>query len=100
MIFAASGTLEADTEFQYNCTLVRGEAFRQFESLSVDVYIIKTLNVDYIIRGLAQYFFPVNFLSEQKCAMLCGIKKPCSLTIRHYEARLNDLNEHSASFPG
>ena len=29
---------------------------RQFDSLSSDVEITETLDVDYIIRGLAQYF--------------------------------------------
>ena len=54
MTLAVSGMLEADTKFQYLCTLVRGEVLRQFESLSSDVEITETLNVDYIIRGLAQ----------------------------------------------
>ena len=54
MTLAVSGMLEADTKFQYLCTLFRGEVLRQFESLSYDVEITETLNVDYIIRGLAQ----------------------------------------------
>ena len=28
------------------------------------------------------------------------MKKPCALTVRHYAARLIDLNEYLASFPG
>ena len=40
MNLAESGMLEVDTEFQYLCTLVRGEALRQFELLSSDVEII------------------------------------------------------------
>ena len=73
MTLAASGALEADAEFQYLRTLVRGGALRQFESLSDNVESTKILDVDYIIRGLAQYFPPVNFLSKQKRAMCCGI---------------------------
>ena len=100
MILAASGTLEEDAKFQYIRTLVRGEALRQFESLSADVESTETLNVDYIIRVLSQYFFPVNFLSQQKCTMWRGMKKTRSLTVRCYATQLIDLNEYSESFPG
>ena len=47
---------------------------RQFESLSADVEITQTLNIDEIIKGLAQYFPPVNLLSKQKRAMHRGMK--------------------------
>ena len=71
MTLVASGTLEAGAKYQYLSTLIRGEALRQFDSLSADVEIAETLNVDYIIKGLAQYFFPVNFLSKRsaQCAV-------------------------------
>ena len=54
MTLTASGTLEAITEVQYLCTLFRGEALRQFDLLSADVESTQTLNVDDIIKGLAQ----------------------------------------------
>ena len=56
--------------------------------------------MDYIIRGLAQYFPPLNSLSKQNRAMSHGIKKPRSLTVRRYATRLIDLNEYLAYFPG
>ena len=64
MTLAASVTVVTGAKYQYLHTLVRGEALRQFDSLSAEVEGTKTLNVDYIIRGLSQYFFPVNFLSK------------------------------------
>ena len=73
MTLAASGTLEAGAKFQYLRNLFRGEVLRQFDWFSADVEIIETLYVDYIIRGLAQYFFPVNFLSKHMCAMRRGM---------------------------
>ena len=100
MTLAESGTLEADVNFLYLCTLVCREELRQFDSFSTDVEITKTLNMDYIIRGLSQYFFPVNSLSKQKCAIRLGMKKPPSLTVILYVARLIDLNEYLESFPG
>ena len=54
MNLVASGTLEAGVKYQYLCTIVRGEALRQFESFSADVESTKTLNVDDIIKSLAQ----------------------------------------------
>ena len=74
MTLAASGTLEADAKYKYLFTIVRGEALHQFDMLYVDVESVETLNVDYIIRGLAQYPPPVNSLSKQKRAMCRGMK--------------------------
>ena len=73
MTLAASGMLEADSKFQYLCTIVRGEAFIQFDLLSADVESTENLNVDYIIKGFAQYTPPVDFLSKQKCTMRLGM---------------------------
>ena len=53
MTLAASGTLEADAKFQYLCNILCGEVLRQFDWLSDDLENTETLNVDYIIRGLA-----------------------------------------------
>ena len=55
MNLAESGTLEAGAKYQYLCTNFCGEYLRQFDSFSADVESAETLNVDYIIRGLAQY---------------------------------------------
>ena len=68
MTLVESGMLEVGAKYQYLGNLVRVEALRQFDSLSSDVEGTETLNVDYIIRGLSQYFFPVNLLSKQKRA--------------------------------
>ena len=53
-------------KIQYLRTLVRGEALRHFYVLSADVENTETLNLDYYIKGLALYFFPVNSLSTTK----------------------------------
>ena len=62
MTLMASGTLETGAKVQYLRTLVRGEALHQFDSLYADVEITEPLTVEYIIKGLALYFPPVNFL--------------------------------------
>ena len=56
MTLATSETLEAGAKYQYFFTFVRVEALRQFYSLSADVEVTETINVDYIVRGLSQYF--------------------------------------------
>ena len=94
-----SGTLEAGVKCQYLCTLVRGEALRQFDSLSVDVEGTETLNVDYIIRCLSQYFPPVNLLKIEAHNASWN-EKPRSLSVRRYAACLIDLNQYLESFLG
>ena len=54
MTLAELGTLEAGAKYKYLRTLFRGESLRQLDSLSSDVEGTETLNVDYIIRCLAQ----------------------------------------------
>ena len=61
---------------------------------------METLNVEYIIKGLALYFPHVNSLSKQKHAMRRGTRKRCGLKVRHYAARLIELNDYLSSLPG
>ena len=56
MTLAVTGNLDMEAKIQYLCTLVRGEALRQFDLLSSDVENTETLNVDYYIMCLALYF--------------------------------------------
>ena len=37
MTLAATGTMDADANIQYFCTIVRDEALCQFDSLSADI---------------------------------------------------------------
>ena len=62
MTLAESGTLESGAKVQCLRTLVHGGALRQFDSLSADVESATPLTVEIIIKGLASYFPPVNFL--------------------------------------
>ena len=59
-----------------------------------------SLSVDYILKGLAWYFPPVNLISKQERTMHRCMKKPCILKVRRYAVRLIDLNEYLTSFPG
>ena len=50
--------------------------------------------------GLGAYFFPINALSEKKCTMCHGIRKPRRLKVRGYAAPMVEHNEYLDSFLG
>ena len=55
--------------------LVHGELLRQFDLMYADVENTDTsLDVDYLLKGLAWYFSPVDLISKQKRAMRRCIK--------------------------
>ena len=54
MTLAASGTLEAGAKIQDLHTIFRREALRQFDLLYADLEIKQHLNIDDIIKVLAQ----------------------------------------------
>ena len=101
MALAATVTLETEKRIQYMCTLLCGESLRQFYLLSAGVKDTETqLDVDYLLKVLVWYLFPVNSLSKQKLAMRRCMKNPRSSKVRRYAVRLIYLNEYLASFPG
>ena len=53
MNLTASETLATESKIQYICTLVHGEALRQFYSLSADVEGVNPITVETIILGFA-----------------------------------------------
>ena len=90
----APGTLEAGAKVQYLRTLVRGEALRQFDSLSADMESFNPLTMKNIIKGLASCCLPVHFISKQKRTMRLGTRKPCGFKVRCYATILIDLNDY------
>ena len=62
---AASGILEAGAKIQYLCTRVHLRSLRHFDSLFSDVESTQTINVEDIIKGLAQYPPPLNSLFKK-----------------------------------
>ena len=100
MTLAASKTLVTNAKIEYHCTLFRGEALHQFDSLYADVESANPLTVETISLELASYLFPVNYLLNQKRAMRRGMRKPHGLKVRQYSDRLIGLNWYLDSFPG
>ena len=95
-----TGTIGYCAKVQYLCTQVRGEVLHQFDALSNEVEGATPTTLENIILGLGTYFFPVNALSKKNCVMRRIIRKPRGLKVRRYMARLIDLNEYLAVFPG
>ena len=93
-------TLGIDAKVQYIFTVVCVEVLRQFDLMSADVEGKNPLTVETIILELCVYFFPVNLISKQKCAMRCVMRKPCVLKVRQYADHFFDINEYLALFPG
>ena len=66
MTLEATGRKETEAKIQYLRTLVHGEALCRFNFLSSGMENNDTsLSVDYLIKGLAWYFPPVDFLSKK-----------------------------------
>ena len=57
MTLAASRTLEMGSRIEYLIALVHFESLHQFDSFSAEMESTETLNMEYIIKGLASYFY-------------------------------------------
>ena len=64
MMPEALGKLAANSKLQYICTLLRGEALRQFYTLCYQVGSTTTTHLRQVILGLDTYLFPINVLPK------------------------------------
>ena len=100
MLPKALGTITANVELKYLCMLLRGKALYQFDTQCAQVGSTTISYLNRFILGLGMYFFfPVNNLSKQECAMRQGVSKPRELKVRRYAAHLIDINDYLATFP-
>ena len=91
-----SGTLGASAKIQYLHTLLLGETLCQLGMLSVEVVSMTTTHLNRIFRYV---IFPINVLSNKKCAIIRGISNPRELKFRSYASCMINLNEYLAVFP-
>ena len=82
MTIDASGSMDMAENIQYLCTLVRGEALCQFDTLSADAESTNPLTVEAINLVLDAYFPPVISLPKKKRAMRRGMRKLRGLKVR------------------
>ena len=77
----ASVTYKYDAKIQYLCTLLRGEALCQFDTLSSEVRSASPENLTSIVLVLGKYFFPDNALSKKKRTMHRGMRNLHSIRV-------------------
>ena len=80
------------------CTLIRGEALRQLETLSFKVGSISIVYLNRIILGLCMYFFSINASPKQKHAMRPRTRNPCELKMKRYNNIMIIPNEYLYAF--
>ena len=74
-------------------TWLRGEALHGFDTISAHIEHTAKVHLKQTILSLGTYLFPINELYKKKCAMRRITKKPHELEVRHYTARMIDLNQ-------
>ena len=85
---------------QYLRILVCGEPLLQFDTLYDEVGSTTSENLKSIILGLGTYFFTVNAMLKQKCAMRQGMRNPRGFKVRYYTDCIIELNNSLSVFPG
>ena len=91
MTTEASGTPGSGMKIKYLPMMVCGEALRQFDMLSDELGSATQVWVP---------TFSIRAMSKQKRAIRHGIRKPRSLKVRCYAARLIGLEEYLTMLPG
>ena len=92
MMLDSSRTLTESAKIQYIFALLCGKELREFETLCIQIGNMTTTHLNQILLGLGTYFFTSNDLFRQNRAMRHGIRKPRELKVRHYAARMIELN--------
>ena len=94
-----SRILASGAKIPYLCTLVRGEALCQLDTLSVEVESTTIEHLNLIILSLGYYFFLLMRYQKQKRVICHETRKPLELKLRRYADRMVDLNEYMYAFP-
>ena len=77
-----------------------GQELREFDKLQSQYGGVINNHLKLIHKGLLEYFFPINALSKQKRVMRRAIRKPRSMTLKRFAARLTVMNYFLPLFPG
>ena len=80
-------------------TLLRGDAFAAWTTRTAAAGAQTLANLQLVLNGVTQHVFPERALQKQKRYMRRFMRKPQSMTIRVYAARVAEINEHLTLFP-
>jgi len=79
--------------------LLQGDALAAFNRAATEQGTETKENFDKCLESLIQHVFPKRALAIQKRFMRRFLRKPRSMKVREFAARLTELNEHLAMFP-
>ena len=95
-----SGTLATSANIQYLCTLLHGEALRQFDTFFAQVGSANTTHINRTVLGLGIYFFQVGVFPNKTQVICHRMRNPHEFKVRHYAARPIDLSDYLDGFSG
>ena len=94
-----TGTISAYKKTCFICTMLRGEALREFDVLAGQVGSMTNGHLKLIKEGLLRYFPPINALTKQECVMRHAMKKPRDVLFKRFSAQMKELNNYLPLFP-
>ena len=100
MTLEVLGVLTFNEKLQYLHTPLCVEVLHQFDTLCSRLESMIISHLNWVILDLGSYFYPVNLLYKQECAMICGMRNTCELKVRPYAACMIDINDYLDAFPG
>ena len=100
-IFRGQNLTSGPERFAMTKRLLEGNALSIFEAHVASQGLTETTaNLDRALYEVTKDVFPSNALAIQKRMMSRFIKKPRSMKVAHFIARLNELNEQLLKYPG
>ena len=95
-----TGTTTVARRINFLCTLLCGEAIREFDNLVSHNNGTTNPHLKEIQEVLLDYFFPTNALIKKNIPMRQSTKKTCVLPMKILVVHITNLNNYLVSFPG
>ena len=95
-----SGTIIANEDLPYLCTLLCGESICQFDNLCAWFGSMTMAHFNQVILSLGSYFPPLNALSKKNHKMHHIMSNQHKIKVTCYAASMIDINEYLAEFIG
>ena len=88
-----TGTTTPSGRINYLCMMLCGQALRDFNKLKYQCGGATNNHLKLIQEVLHEYFFPINALYKKKRLMRRTLRKPQSMTLKCFAARLTEINK-------
>ena len=80
--------------------MLHGQELSEFDKIQSQYGGAASNHLKLIQEGLLEYLFSINALSKKKLAMRRTMRKPRSMSFKHFAARLTEINNFLTLFPG